>query len=101
MQKVELYLIVILTIILIVLIVHTTRYYRGEKRKVKNLHRFANEGEVEAQLRLAECYEKGIVVKKDPQKAAFWRQKAIFSVDRRAKGAYRDILRIKRNQKKQ
>ena len=86
MENIELYIIMVLIVIIIWFIFNTVKYYRGEKRKVKNLHRFAKEGEVEAQSRLAKHYQKGDMVKKDCQKAAFWYQKASFSGDESAKG---------------
>jgi len=86
MENIELYIIVALIIIIIWFILNTIKYYHGEKRKVKNLHRFAKEGEVEAQGRLAKHYHKGNMVKKDCQKAAYWYQKASFSGDDISKG---------------
>lgn len=85
MQNIELYIILALVVIIIWLIFNTIRFYRGEKKNVKNLHRFAKEGEVDAQQKLAKRYQKGSIVKKDCQKAAFWYQKAAFSGDEEAK----------------
>jgi TPR repeat protein len=82
----ELYLIVGLLIFTIWFILNTIKYYRGEKRKLKNLHRFAQEGEADAQGELAKHYHKGKMVKKNCQKAAFWYQKAAFSGHEEAKG---------------
>jgi len=67
-------------------ILNTIKYYYGEKRKLKNLHRFAKEGEVDAQGELAKHYHKGKMVKKNCRKAAFWYQKAAFSGHEEAKG---------------
>ena len=92
MENIELYIIMALIVIIIWFIFNTVKYYRGEKRKVKNLHRFAKEGEVEAQSRLAKRYQKGDMVKKDCQKAAFWYQKAAFSGDEGAKGHLEEFL---------
>lgn len=92
MENIELYLIVALFVIIIWFIINTIKFYRGEKRKVKNLHRFANEGEVDAQTQLAKRYEKGSIVKKDCQKAAFWYQKASFGGDEGAKGHLESFL---------
>jgi len=100
MENFELYLIVILIVILIGFILNTIKYYRGKKRKVKNLHRFAKEGETDAQYHLAEHYEKGDMVKQDTQKAAFWKQRASFSADRREKDTLEDVIKTKTNQKK-
>jgi len=86
MKNIELYIIIALIIISIGFIVHTIKFYYAEKRKVKNLHRFAKEGEVDAQSILAKRYQKGDMVKKDCQRAAFWYQKASFSGDKGAKG---------------
>ena len=82
----ELYLIALLVVVIVWLIFNTIKFYRGEKRKVKNLHRYATKGESEAQKRLAKHYHKGNMVKKDCQRAAFWYQKAAFSGDENAKG---------------
>jgi TPR repeat protein len=86
MENIELYIIVILIIAIIWFILNTVKFYQGEKKKVKNLHRFAKEGEVAAQNRLAKRYQKGDMVTKDCQKAAFWYQKASFLGDEDAKG---------------
>lgn len=85
MENFELYLIVILILVLLGLILNTIKYYRGEKRKLKNLHHFAKEGEVEAQENLAKHYEKGKMLKKNTQKAAFWQQRATFSEARKSR----------------
>jgi len=85
MENFELYIIGLLIVAIIWISVNTVKYYRGEKRKVKHLHRFAKEGEVEAQSKLAKRYHKGNMVKKDCQKAAFWYQKAAFKGDKEAK----------------
>ena len=85
MENFELYIIGILIISIIWMSINTVKHYRGEKRKLKHLHRFAKEGEVEAQSSLAKRYHKGNMVKKDCQKAAFWYQKAAFKGDKEAK----------------
>jgi len=85
MENFELYMIALLIIGIIWLIADTVKYYHGEKRKVKHLHRFAKEGEIEAQSNLAKRYHKGNMVKKDCQKAAFWYQNAAFKGDNEAK----------------
>jgi TPR repeat protein len=91
-KNIELYAIVILFLFTFWLIFNTIKYYRGEKRKVKNLHRFAKEGEVKAQQNLAKHYQKGDMVKKNCEKAAFWYQKAAFSGDDEAKGYLQKFL---------
>lgn len=85
-EELELYIVLGLAIFIIWFIFNTIAYYKGEKRKVKQLHRFAKEGEVEAQHRLARRYHKGNMVKKSCTKAAFWYQKAAFSGDKDARG---------------
>ncbi len=92
MENIELYSIAGLIIVIIWLIFNTITHYRGEKRKVKNLHRFAKEGETDAQKQLAKRYQKGNIVKKDCEKAAFWYQKASFSGDEAAKGHLEKFL---------
>ncbi|MDQ7046650.1 MAG: hypothetical protein Q9M39_03175 [Sulfurovum sp.] len=78
----ELYLIPILLIFTIWFILDTVKYYKGEKRNIKYLHKFAKEGEVEAQKHLAKRYYEGNMVKKSFQRASFWSQKASFSAKR-------------------
>lgn len=85
-ENIELYLIVFLILFLIWFSFNTRKFYHGEKRKIKNLHRFAREGEADAQHDLAKRYQKGKQVKKNCQNAAFWYQKAAFSGDEEAKG---------------
>jgi len=85
-EETELYLILFLALFTLWFIRHTVRYYHGEKRKVKNLHRFAKEGEVEAQHDLAQRYHKGDFVKKDCGRAAFWYWNAAMKGDEKAKG---------------
>jgi TPR repeat protein len=65
---------------------NTINYYYGEKRRLKHMHRFAKEGDVEAQQYLARKYRKGEMVKKSCERAAFWYQKVAFSGDEEAKG---------------
>ena len=85
-ENIELYMIVFLIVFIIWFMFNTKKFYHGEKRKIKNLHRFAKAGELEAQSDLAKRYQKGKQVKKSCQKAAFWYQKAAFSGDEKAKG---------------
>jgi len=100
MENIELYLIVGLFFFIIWFIFNTIKYYRGEKRKVKNLHRFAKEGEDDAQESLARRYQKGDMVKKNCEKAAFWYQKASFSGNKEAKGSLEIFLEDRKNKKK-
>ena len=99
MKNIELYIIAALIGIIILLIFNTWKYYRGEKRNVKNLHRFAKEGEVEAQSALAKRYQKGNMVKKDCQKAAFWYQSAAFKGDEKSKGYLKNFFDKKKKKK--
>ena len=96
LENIELYIIAALFIFTIWFIFNTIKYYKGEKRKVKHLHRFAKEGEVDAQQDLAHRFRKGYAVKKSCQKAAFWYQKAAFSGDENAK----DLLEKMRKKKR-
>jgi len=96
LENIELYMILALFIFTIWFILNTVKYYKGEERKVKNLHRFANEGEVEAQHSLAHRYRKGHTVKKSCKKAAFWYQKAAFSGDNDARTFLEKIREKKR-----
>jgi len=91
-KNIELYGIGFLFLYLIWLIYHTIRYYKGEKRKIKHLHRFAKEGEVESQTKLAQRYEKGDMVIKDCERAAFWYQNAAFNGDEKSKEQLRKFL---------
>ena len=100
MENIELYIILALIVVLILLIMNTFKYYKGEKRKVKNLHRFAKEGEANAQNTLAKRYQKGNMVKKDCQRAAFWYQRAAFLGDEDAKGHLKNFFDDKKRLKK-
>lgn len=95
-ENIELYMIGVLSVFTIWFIIHTIRFYKGEKRKVKHLHRFAKEGELDAQQNLAHRYKKGYAVKKSCQKAAFWYQKAAFSGDENAKSSLEKMREKKR-----
>jgi len=99
-KNIELYLIIILLFFTIWFIFNTIKYYRWEKRKVKNLHHFAKKGEADAQHHLARHYQKGNMVKKNCEKAAFWYQKAAFSGDEAAKGFLQKFLDHSKNKKK-
>ena len=82
MENIELYLIAGLVVFTLWFIFNTKKFYFGEKRKLKNLHHFAKEGDVEAQQELARHYDK----------AAFWYQKAALSGDEKAKGYLQKFL---------
>ncbi|MCD8090766.1 MAG: sel1 repeat family protein [Clostridiales bacterium] len=59
--------------------------YRLKKRGndfIKFYTTAANSGDIKAQERLAECYEKGIGVKKDRQEAAEWHKRALEAKER-------------------
>ena len=90
-ENLELYIILVLFVFTVWFILNTIKYYKGEKRKVKHLHRFAKEGEAEAQHDLAKRYQKGFAVKKSCKKAAFWYQKAAFSGNPDAKNLLKKI----------
>ncbi len=96
LENIELYMILAVSVFTIWFIFNTIKYYKGQKRKVKQLHRFAKEGEIEAQHSLAHRYRKGHAVKKSCQKAAFWYQKAAFSGDDDAKSFLEKIREKKR-----
>lgn len=96
MENMELYIITGLFMFTIWFIFNTIKYYKGEKRNVKHLHRFAKEGEVEAQHHLAKRYQKGDMVKKSCNKAAFWYQKAAFSGDSEAKSFLEEMVKKKK-----
>lgn len=100
MDNMELYIIIGLFFFIIWFVFNTIKYYHGEKRKVKNLYRFAKAGEADAQGYLARHYHKGNMVKKNCQKAAFWYQKAAFSGNEEAKGYLQKFLDKSKNKKK-
>lgn len=100
MENFELYLIVGLVVFTLWFIFNTKKFYFGEKRKIKNLHRFAKEGEVKAQQELAHYYQKGEMVKKNCDKAAYWYQKAAFSGDEKSKGYLQKFLEKRKNNRK-
>ena len=92
-EDLELYIIVFLFFFTVWFILNTVKYYKGEKRKVKHLHRFAREGESLSQYELAKRYAKGQAVRKSCQNAAFLSQKAAFSGDERAQALLEKILK--------
>ena len=91
-ENIELYLIVFLILFTLWFIRNTVEHYHGEKRKIKNLHRFAKEGEREAQHHLAQHYHKGYFVKKNCERAAFWYHSAALKGDEKAKGHLENFL---------
>jgi TPR repeat protein len=95
-EEFELYIMVGLFIFTLWFIFNTIAYYKGEKRKLKHLHRFAQEGEADAQQSLAQRYQKGDAVKKSCHRAAFWYQKAAFSGHEEAKHFLEKIRKKKR-----
>ena len=92
-EDLELYIIVFLFFFTLWFILNTVKYYKGEKRKVKHLHRFAREGESLSQYELAKRYAKGQAVRKSCQNAAFLSQKAAFAGDERAQALLEKILK--------
>ena len=91
--NIELYLIVFLVLFILWFVLNTIKYYKGEKRKVKHLHRFAREGESLSQYELAKRYAKGQAVRKSCQNAAFLSQKAAFAGEKEAKELLDKILK--------
>lgn len=96
-ENFELYVLLFLLLFTVWFIGNTVMFYKGEKRKVKNLHRHAKEGEVDSQNKLAKRYQKGNMVKKDCSKAAFWYQQAAFEGDKVAKGHLQRFLDREQN----
>ena len=92
-ENIELYVIVFLFLFTLWFIRSTIKYYKGEKRKVKHLHRFAKEGESLSQYELAKRYAKGQAVHKNCQSAAFWFQKSLFSGNEDARPLLEKIMR--------
>jgi TPR repeat protein len=99
-ENIELIIIGILLLFTFWFIGNTIQFYKSEKRKIKHLHRFAKEGELEAQNKLAKRYEKGDMVKKDCDRAAFWYQNAAFNGDKIARGHLRAFLNKRKKKKK-
>ncbi|RUM74588.1 MAG: hypothetical protein DSZ10_01315 [Sulfurovum sp.] len=91
-NDIELYLLVGVFLFTVWFVINTIKYYFGKKRKLKQLHRFAREGEVDAQMKLAKHYHHGDMVKKSCQNAAFWYQKAAFSGDEEAQSHLKSFL---------
>jgi TPR repeat protein len=95
-ENIELYVTLVVFVFTLWFVFNTIKYYRGEKRKVKHLHRFAREGESISQYELAKRYAKGDMVKKSCQNAASLSQKAAFSGDEEAREFLDEILKSKR-----
>jgi len=100
MENIELYIMALLAFILIAVIINTIQYYKGEKQKVKNLHRFAKEGDAQAQEALGKLYKDGDMVPQDMRQAAFWYQKASFSGHNKAKGFLENYLQYQKKKKR-
>jgi len=94
-QDIELYLLVFLVLFTLWFIRNTVKYYKGEKRNIKHLHRFAKEGEEDSQYKLAQRFQKGKMVKRSCNDAAFWYQRAAFSGNEDAKNKIDKILKKK------
>lgn len=94
-KDIELYLLVFLVIFTLWFIRNTVKYYKGEKRNIKHLHRFAKEGEEDSQYKLAQRFQKGKMVKRSCNDAAFWYQRAAFSGNEDAKNKIDKILKKK------
>jgi TPR repeat protein len=99
-DDIELYAIVLLMIFLWWFIKNTIKFYHGEKKRVKHLHRFAKDGEVESQVELGEHYQKGKVVKKSCDRAAYWYNRAALSGDDEAKGYLEKFMQKRKGKKK-
>lgn len=100
-EDLEVYIFLILLLFTLWFIRNTVKYYLGEKKTVKRLHRFAKEGEVESQYQLAKRYQKGSAVKKSCNRAAFWYQKAAYSGDEKAREHLKSFLEKRRRSRKQ
>ena len=94
-EDIELYLLVFLVLFTLWFIRNTVKYYKGEKRNIKHLHRFAKEGEEDSQYKLAQRFQKGKMVKRSCNDAAFWYQRAAFSGNEDAKNKIDKILKKK------
>ncbi|UFH58521.1 SEL1-like repeat protein [Sulfurovum mangrovi] len=96
-ENLELYLFLFLLLFTLWFIRNTVKYYKGEKKKVKTLHRFAKAGESDSQYQLAKRYQKGKAVKKSCNKAAFWYRQAAYSGDKAAKKQWRLFLKKRKS----
>ena len=95
-EDLELYLIIALIVFILWFMRNTVKYYKGEKRKIKHLHRFAKEGEELSQYKLAQRFQKGKMVKRSCNDAAYWYQRAAFSGNEDAKNKIDKIFKKKR-----
>ena len=95
-ENMELYFIPVLIVFILWFMRNTVKYYKGEKRKIKHLHRFAKEGERESQYKLAQRFQKGNMVKRSSNNAAYWYQRAAFSGNVDAKKKIDKMLKNKR-----
>ena len=95
-EDLELYMIPLLIVFTLWFMRNTVKYYKGEKRKIKHLHRFAKEGEEESQYKLAQRFQKGNMVKRSCNNAAYWYQRAAFSGNDNAKNKIDKMLKNKR-----
>jgi len=84
-ENIELYIIVGLFFFTLWFIRNTFKFYKGEKRKIKQLHRFSREGESLSQYELAKRYAKGQTVKKSQHNAEFFSQKSALLGNKEAK----------------
>jgi len=94
-EDIELYLISFLILFTLWFMRNTVKFYKGEKRNVKHLHRFAKEGEEESQYKLAQRFQKGDMVQRSCNDAAYWYQRAAFSGNDDAKKKIDKILKRK------
>jgi TPR repeat protein len=85
MANAELYLTAVVFVVTIGMIIHTVRYFKGKRRLLKHMKRFAKEGDGDAGLFVADEYRKGDVVKKNCDGARFWYHKAALDGNEEAK----------------
>jgi len=95
-EDIEFYLIPVLIVFILWFMRNTMKYYKGEKRKIKHLHRFAREGEEASQYKLAQRFQKGNMVKRSCNTSAYWYQRAAFSGNTDAKRKIDKMLKKKR-----
>ncbi|MDD3591659.1 MAG: SEL1-like repeat protein [Sulfurovum sp.] len=100
-EDLEVYIFLILLLFTLWFIRNTVKYYRGEKKTVKRLYRFAKEGEVESQYELAKRYQKGNAVRQSCSRAAFWYHKAAYSGDEKAQDQLKQFLNKHKRSRKQ
>ncbi len=88
----EIYLFIGLLLFTLWFIRSTVKYYYGQKRKLRHMHRFAREGDVDAQRHLAARYRKGDILPKSCERAAYWYHKVALTGDEEAKGYLQKFL---------